>query len=77
VQHARFVLIYVVIYLVALLPVPVLPLVALAVGYVGVIAVGQAWVANEKQRARRCASRPRRRSASWAIPTPFRRWPAG
>jgi HEAT repeat protein/uncharacterized protein (DUF697 family)/GTPase SAR1 family protein len=52
VQHARFVLIYVVIYLVTLLPVPVLPLVALAVGYVGIIAVGQAWVANEKQRAR-------------------------
>jgi HEAT repeat protein len=52
VQHARFVLIYLVIYLLALLPVPALPLVALAVGYVGVIAVGRAWVANEKQRAR-------------------------
>jgi HEAT repeat protein len=52
VQHTRFVAVYVVIYLVAVLPVPVLPLLALAVGYVGVIAVGRAWVANEKERAR-------------------------
>jgi HEAT repeat protein len=52
VQHTRFVLIYVALYLIALLPVPVLPLLALAVGYIGVITVGRAWVANEKQRAR-------------------------
>lgn len=43
--------IYLVIYLVALLPVPVLPLAALLFGYLGVIAVGRAWVANEKRRA--------------------------
>src|SRR5690349_15033578 len=41
---------YAVIYLLALLPVPVLPLVALGVGYVGVLAIGRAWVLNEKQR---------------------------
>jgi hypothetical protein len=52
VQHTRFITIYLIIYLTALLPVPVLPLLALAVGYVGVIAVGRAWVANEKERAR-------------------------
>src|SRR5215469_11504952 len=52
VRHTRFIAIYVAIYLIALLPVPVLPLLALAVGYVGVIAVGRAWVANEKERAR-------------------------
>jgi HEAT repeat protein len=52
VQHTRFIAIYLVIYLVALLPVPVLPLLALAVGYVGVVVVGRAWVANEKERAR-------------------------
>jgi hypothetical protein len=42
--------IYGAVYLLALLPVPVLPLVALTIGYVGVFAVGRAWVANEKQR---------------------------
>jgi hypothetical protein len=42
---------YLVIYLLALLPVPVLPLTALAFGYVGVLAVGRAWVLNEKQRS--------------------------
>jgi hypothetical protein len=33
------------------LPVPVLPLVALGIGYVGVLAINRAWVANEKKRA--------------------------
>src|SRR4051812_2281349 len=37
--------------LLALLPVPGLPLAVLAAGYVGVLAVGRAWVVNEKQRA--------------------------
>lgn len=42
--------IYAVLYALALLPLPVLPLLALAVGYVGILAVGRAWVANEKHR---------------------------
>jgi hypothetical protein len=33
------------------LPIPVLPLLALAFGYIGVLAVGRAWVLNEKERA--------------------------
>jgi hypothetical protein len=32
------------------LPVPVLPLVALGLGYVGVLAINRAWVSNEKKR---------------------------
>jgi HEAT repeat protein len=39
-------------YLLALLPVPWLALVVLLLGYLGVVAIGRAWVANEKQRAR-------------------------
>ena len=42
--------IYAVIYGIGSLPVPVLPLIALTVGYVGVLAVGRAWVLNEKER---------------------------
>jgi hypothetical protein len=42
---------YTLIYLLALLPLPILPLLALAVGYVGVLAIGRAWVLNEKQRS--------------------------
>ncbi len=38
------------IYAVGFLPIPVLPLVALTVGYIGVLAVGRAWVLNEKER---------------------------
>jgi hypothetical protein len=38
------------IYVLGALPVPVVPLVALAVGYVGVLAIGRAWVLNEKER---------------------------
>jgi hypothetical protein len=43
--------VYAVIYLVALLPVPWLPLAALAFGYIGILAVGRAWVLNEKVRS--------------------------
>lgn len=42
--------IYVILYLIGLLPVPLLALTALALGYLGVLAVGRAWVANEKLR---------------------------
>jgi hypothetical protein len=38
------------IYVAGALPVPYLPLVALGIGYVGVLAIGRAWVRNEKQR---------------------------
>jgi HEAT repeat protein len=38
------------IYLIGALPLPVVPLLALGLGYVGVMAVGRAWVHNEKQR---------------------------
>ncbi len=43
---------YAAIYLVALLPVPWLGLAVLLVGYLGVLAIGRAWAANEKQRVR-------------------------
>ncbi len=42
--------IYAVIYLIGALPIPILPLLALGIGYVGVLAVGRAWVKNETQR---------------------------
>jgi hypothetical protein len=38
------------VYVVGSLPVPWLPLAALAFGYVGVLAVGRAWVRNEQER---------------------------
>lgn len=37
-------------FLLGVLPLPVLPLLALIWGYIGVLAVGRAWVRNEKQR---------------------------
>jgi HEAT repeat protein len=37
-------------YAISFLPIPWVPLIALLVGYVGVLAVGRAWVANEKLR---------------------------
>lgn len=40
------------VYVVGALPVPYVPLVALAFGYLGVLAVGRAWVRNENERAR-------------------------
>jgi hypothetical protein len=42
--------IYLVIYILGQLPLPVVPLIALAFGYIGVLAIGRAWVLNEKQR---------------------------
>jgi hypothetical protein len=42
--------VFLAIYLIGLLSVGVLPLIALGLGYVGVLAIGRAWVVNEKQR---------------------------
>jgi hypothetical protein len=42
--------VFTLIYVIGLLPTPTLPLIALALGYVGVLAIGRAWVLNEKQR---------------------------
>lgn len=50
-RYARFIGIYALIYLLGALPLPVVPLVALGVGYVGILAVGRAWVRNEKERS--------------------------
>src|SRR5262245_54254880 len=44
--------VFLVIYVLGLLPVPWVPLVALALGYVGVLAIGRAWAVNEKQRTK-------------------------
>jgi hypothetical protein len=41
---------YAFLYVLALLPIPHLPLAALAVAYLGVLAIGRAWVLNEKKR---------------------------
>jgi hypothetical protein len=41
---------FAVLYVLGALTIPVVPLVALAVGYVGVLAIGRAWVLNEKER---------------------------
>ncbi len=41
---------FAVIYVLGTLPVHILPLVALGYGYVGVLAIGRAWVLNEKER---------------------------
>jgi len=49
-RYIRFLAIYAVIFILAFLPIPILPFVALTVGYVGVIAVGRAWVRNENKR---------------------------
>ncbi len=42
--------IFLVLFVLGALPLPVLPLLALGYGYVGVLAVGRAWVRNEKRR---------------------------
>ena len=39
------------IYVLGALPIRYLPLIPLAIGYVGVLAIGRAWVLNEKERA--------------------------
>jgi hypothetical protein len=49
-RYARFLLIYAVLFLLAALPFPGVAFSALALGYVGVIAVGRAWVRNENTR---------------------------
>jgi hypothetical protein len=49
-RYAILLGIYALIYILGFLPIPVLPLVALTIGYVGVLAVGRAWVLNEKER---------------------------
>lgn len=49
-RYAVMLGVFLVIYVVGWLPIPYVPLAALAVGYVGVLAIGRAWVRNEKQR---------------------------
>ena len=49
-RYAVLLGIYALIYFIGLLPIPVLPLVVLTIGYIGVLAVGRAWVLNEKER---------------------------
>jgi hypothetical protein len=49
-RYALLLGLYALIFVLGALPVPVLPLAALAVGYVGVLAIGRAWVVNEKER---------------------------
>src|SRR5262249_24416544 len=51
-RFALFQGIFLAIYIVGLLPIDYLPLITLTLGYVGVLAVGRAWVVNEKQRTR-------------------------
>jgi hypothetical protein len=48
----RLIGLYAGIYLVCLLPVPGLALTALGLGYLGIVALGRAWVANETMRSR-------------------------
>jgi HEAT repeat protein len=49
-RYAVLMGIYLVVFLVGSLPIPVLPLAALAFGYIGVLAVNRAWSANEEER---------------------------
>ena len=49
-RYAVLLGIYAVIFIVGFMPIPVVPLVALTIGYIGVLAVGRAWVLNEKER---------------------------
>src|SRR4051794_36508576 len=44
--------VFAVLFLLGALPMPTVPLIALGLAYVGVLAIGRAWVLNEKQRAR-------------------------
>jgi HEAT repeat protein len=50
-RYAALLGIFAAIYLLGALHVPVLPLLALGVGYVGVLAISRAWVRNENRRA--------------------------
>jgi hypothetical protein len=49
-RYAILLGVFALIYVLGALPVRLLPLVALAFGYVGVLAIGRAWVLNEKER---------------------------
>jgi hypothetical protein len=49
-RYALLVGTFAVIYVVGCLPIRILPLVALGYGYLGVLAIGRAWVLNEKER---------------------------
>jgi len=49
-QFIRFLSIYAVLFILAIAPLGWVSFVALAIGYLGVMAVGRAWVANEKIR---------------------------
>src|SRR5215471_6222805 len=42
--------VFLAIYVLGCFPLGMLPLIALGLGYVGVLAIGRAWVVNEKQR---------------------------
>src|SRR5438874_1334927 len=50
IRYAILLGLFALIYVVGALPVHGVPLVALAFGYVGVLAIGRAWVLNEKER---------------------------
>jgi hypothetical protein len=50
-RYALFLGVYAAVYGLGVLPVSVVPVVALGFGYLGVLAVGRAWVLNEKQRS--------------------------
>jgi hypothetical protein len=50
-RYATFLAVYVAIHLLGALSIPVVPLLALGAGYVGVLAVGRAWVRNEQRRS--------------------------
>lgn len=50
-RYAIMLSVFAAIYVLGALPVTVVPLLALAAGYVGVLAIGRAWVLNEKERA--------------------------
>src|SRR4029078_2877970 len=49
-RYALLLGMFVLIYVLGALPIAVLPLIALGFGYVGVMAIGRAWVVNEKER---------------------------
>jgi hypothetical protein len=51
-RYSIFVGVYAVVYSIAVLPLPIVSLCALGIGYIGVIAVWRAWDRNENYRAR-------------------------
>src|SRR5262245_11956691 len=50
-RYGAFLAVYAVVYSLALLSVPLVSLLALGIGYLGVLAVGRAWVRNEQHRS--------------------------